>query len=70
MSHKKDYAQLCEECINDESVNKKKIDIFDRELEFEGDLDEKQRKRLLNIANKCPVHRTLHGEVEVNTTLV
>jgi len=35
----------------------------------EGDLDEAQRARLLEIANKCPVHRTLHSEVWVPTTL-
>lgn len=72
LSHKKDYAKVCEECIDDESKagkSDKKIDIFDRELELEGDLDDTQRQRLLQIANKCPVHRTLHGEVEVNTKL-
>ncbi len=44
-----------------------KIDIFKRDIYLEGDLDEKQRKRLIEIANKCPVHRTLHNEVEVHT---
>ena len=48
---------------------KGKIDIFDRMIELEGDLDDKQKDRLMNIADKCPVHRTLHGDVEVNTVL-
>ena len=47
----------------------KKIDHFDRYIRLEGDLDEKQRQRLLEIANKCPVHKTLHEEVIVNTKL-
>ena len=44
-----------------------KVDIFQRDVKLEGQLDEKQRKRLLEIADKCPVHRTLHGKVEVKT---
>ena len=67
LNHKKDYATACEECISDKT--KTKIDIFDRLIELEGDLDEKQKARLIDIADKCPVHRTLHGEVVVNTTL-
>jgi uncharacterized OsmC-like protein/pimeloyl-ACP methyl ester carboxylesterase len=67
LNHKKDYATACEECISDKP--KTKIDIFDRVIELEGDLDEKQKARLMDIADKCPVHRTLHGEVEVNTIL-
>ena len=38
-------------------------------LTLEGDLDDTQRARLLEIANKCPVHRTLHAEVQVVTRL-
>tara|TARA_R110000868_G_scaffold108842_3_gene296781 strand:+ start:5944 stop:7164 length:1221 start_codon:yes stop_codon:yes gene_type:complete len=44
-----------------------KIDIFDRAIRLEGDLDADQRQRLLEIADKCPVHRTLHGPVLVQT---
>ena len=44
-----------------------KIDIFDRAIRLEGDLDAAQRQRLLEIADKCPVHRTLHGPVLVQT---
>ena len=46
-----------------------KIDRIERELEFEGPLDESQRKRLLEIADKCPVHRTLHGDIQVVTSI-
>ena len=38
-------------------------------LTLEGELDDAQRQKLLEIASKCPVHRTLHGEVWVPTTL-
>ncbi|MCI4668686.1 MAG: bifunctional alpha/beta hydrolase/OsmC family protein [Bacteroidia bacterium] len=43
------------------------IDQIERVIEMEGDLDEKQRARLIEIADRCPVHRTLHNEIRVNT---
>jgi putative redox protein len=49
--------------------NKAQIDHIERIIEIEGDLDETQKKRLMQIADRCPVHRTLHGEVVVDTTL-
>lgn len=55
-------AQNCEE--PDERLGK-----FDRFLELEGDLDDDQRNRLLEIANKCPVHKTLEKGVHVKTEL-
>jgi uncharacterized OsmC-like protein/esterase/lipase len=65
VSHSKSHAQDCEACVNQSA----RIDHFDRLIELRGDLDEDQRKRLLEIADKCPVHRTLHGEVQVGTRL-
>ncbi len=48
---------------------KSKIDVFKRFLEVEGELDENQRSKLLEIANKCPVHRTLtETDVRVETS--
>ena len=44
--------------------------VITRTLQMEGDLDAEQRQRLLEIADKCPVHRTLTGEVVVQTTEV
>jgi putative redox protein len=44
--------------------------VITRKLQMEGDLDAGQRQRLLEIAEKCPVHRTLTGEVVVQTTEV
>jgi uncharacterized OsmC-like protein/alpha-beta hydrolase superfamily lysophospholipase len=46
-----------------------RIDRIEREIEITGDLDEATRQRLLEIANKCPVHRTLHSEVLVESRL-
>lgn len=42
--------------------------VIRRHLTIEGDLEGDQRERLVEIANKCPVHRTLTGEVVINTT--
>lgn len=42
--------------------------VINRHLTIEGDLEGDQRERLVEIANKCPVHRTLTGEVVINTT--
>lgn len=41
--------------------------IFQREIELNGALDEEQRQRLLQIANACPIHKTLTGPIEINT---
>ncbi len=43
--------------------------IFKREISFEGELDEDQRSRLLQIANSCPVHKTLTNPIEIETKL-
>ena len=63
--HSKDHADDCDHCEDG-----RKVDIFDREIEIEGDLDEAQRARLLEIADRCPVHRTLHETVLVRTRAV
>ena len=42
--------------------------VINRHLTIEGDLEGDQRERLVEIANKCPVHRTLTGDVVINTT--
>jgi len=47
-----------------------KIDTFNRDIKLTGNLDEKQKQRILQIANKCPVHKTLHSDIEVLTKLV
>lgn len=65
LEHDKIHAQDCAECETKEG----KIDRVERLIRLEGNLDAAQRERLLDIANKCPVHRTLHGEVHIPTRL-
>ena len=65
LRHEKVHATDCAECETRDG----KIDRIERVLMLEGDLDEAQRQRLLEIAGKCPVHRTLHSEVWVPTSL-
>lgn len=65
LTHQKIHGKDCEVC----ETNAPRIDRFDREIELEGPLSEDQRQRLLEIADKCPVHRTLHSEIWINTTL-
>lgn len=65
LDHSKIHADDCEDC---ESA-KGKIDRIERVIQLEGDLDEEQRQRMLEIADKCPVHRTLHSEISVRSRL-
>jgi putative redox protein len=66
LRHDKIHAQDCTECETREG----RIDRIERIIRLEGALDEAMRAKLLEIANKCPVHRTLHSEVKVPTRLV
>lgn len=66
LKHSKVHAQECEECESESG----KVDIIDRELQFSGPLDTEQIARLTEIADKCPVHRSLHTETQVRTTVV
>jgi putative redox protein len=65
LTHEKIHAADCAECETKDG----KLDRFDRVIAIEGDLDDEQRARLLQIADRCPVHRTLHSEVHVVTRL-
>lgn len=68
--HEKIHAADCADCTSsDDAGIGAKIDVFHRELTIAGELDDAQRARLLEIADRCPVHRTLHGEIKVRTTL-
>lgn len=65
--HNKSHVDDCESCEQGKPV---KIDLFEKSIRLEGDLSEADRQKLLEIADKCPVHRTLHSEVSVRTQLV
>lgn len=63
--HKKVHVEDCENCDKPSA----RIDMFERQIYAFGPLDEPQRQRLLEIADRCPVHRTLTSEVRVSTTM-
>jgi putative redox protein len=63
LRHSKIHAVDCEDCETKEG----KIDRIERAITLSGALDEEHRKRLLEIADKCPVHRTLTSEVDIRT---
>lgn len=68
LNHRKDY-EVDMQNVSSGGKQPEKIDHFDRVIELDGDLTEEQLQRLLEIADRCPVHRTLHGEVKVHTIL-
>lgn len=65
LRHAKIHASDCADCETREG----KIDRIERDIELVGDLSPEQRTRLLEIANLCPVHRTLRSEIEIATRL-
>lgn len=64
LGHRKVHARDCQDCESSEG----KIDHIEREIELGGPLDDNQRSRLIEIANRCPVHRTLEDTVHVETS--
>ncbi len=64
LDHAKKHADDCIDC-----GPKDRIDVFTRSIQIEGDLDDAQRQRLLEIADRCPVHRTLEQSSKVETHL-
>ncbi|MCB7479989.1 bifunctional alpha/beta hydrolase/OsmC family protein [Christiangramia sediminis] len=66
VSYSKKHAEDCENCENDMA----KIDSFEREISIKGDLDKTQLERLMEIADKCPVHKTLSSKAQIITKLI
>ncbi|MBD3666510.1 MAG: alpha/beta fold hydrolase [Kangiella sp.] len=66
LQHEEMHADDCAECAAEGSG---KIDVIRREIGIDGDITEDQRRKLLEIADKCPVHRTLESDIEVLTRL-
>src|SRR5271156_3061506 len=65
LRHSRIHAQDCADC----ETRIGGIDHIDRDIELAGNLDDAQRQRLLQIANRCPVHQTLTSEVHIATSL-
>lgn len=63
LDHGRIHSEDCSDCDTKEG----KVDEISRELTLSGPLDQAQRKRLLEIADMCPVHRTLENEIKIRT---
>ncbi len=63
LSHERIHAKDCEDCETKNGM----LDEIRSEIHWEGNMDEAQRKRILEIATLCPVHRTLSSEIKIRT---
>ena len=66
VTHRRVHVEDCSDCEQPDGY----IHEFHRSLALQGDLTDAQRARMLEIADRCPVHRTLHAEIRVRTSLV
>jgi putative redox protein len=66
LRHSRIHAEDCAEC----ETTKGFISHIDRDIELTGELDDTQRQRLMQIADRCPVHQTLTSEIDITTTAV
>jgi len=65
LRHRRIHARDCADCEQTEG----KVDVIEREIEVRGDLSEEQRERMLRIADKCPVDRTLRSETQIRSRI-
>ena len=66
LTHDRVHAEDCESCETETG----QVDIIRREISFKGELSDAERQRLFEIADRCPVHRTLENEIRIDSTLV
>jgi putative redox protein len=66
LRHGRVHSKDCEDCDKESGM----VDVIDKELELQGPLTEEQRERLLEIAGRCPVHRTLLNEIKIRSELI
>lgn len=66
LKHSRVHAKDCENCEKENG----RVDWIQRDIDLVGDLDDAQRKRMMEIADMCPVHRTLLNEIRIETTLL
>jgi putative redox protein len=65
LRHSRQHGEDCEHCDADNA----RVDLLERELVLHGDLSAEQRQRLVEIADRCPVHKTLEGKLVITTRL-
>ncbi len=65
LRHNKRHDEDCSNCEDPKS----RIDVIEKELIIKGDLSQEQLDRLLDISKKCPVHRTLEGDISIKSSL-
>ncbi len=65
LDHERDHARDCDHCDKSDA----RIEAISRRLDITGDISDAQRQRLINVAGKCPVHRTLTGVVHIHDVL-
>jgi putative redox protein len=65
LRHSRIHAEDCADCETQHGL----LDRIERRISVSGPLSEEQRQRLLEIASKCPVHRTLTSEIRIETSL-
>ena len=63
LEHGREHAVDCDSCEKGA-----KIDVIDRSIRLYGELSNEERETLLQIADRCPVHRTLENHIEIKTT--
>ncbi len=66
LQHSRIHADDCAEC----DTELRMLDRIDREIALQGDLADEERAKLREIADKCPVHRTLTSEINIRTSIV
>lgn len=66
LRHDRVHNEDCQACLDGKFIQ----DVIYRELIIEGDINQKQRQRMLQIADLCPVHKTLHNEIDIQTILI
>lgn len=66
LRHSREHSADCEDCEGKEHM----LDVIERDIKLVGDIDEKTRTRLMEIADRCPVHRTLENEISIRSNEV
>lgn len=68
VGHDRIHVDDCEECAATDGTTRGMVDLIEREIEISGAIDDEQRAKLMEIADKCPVHRTLENKIVIRTS--